>query len=443
MVSDPHRFGGIVHDECMHGAPVLKDGRLIALDAPTQPATRMVLPRLVEPHCHLDKCYTVSRLGQVGGDLQHALACQRADKVHWDEDDIRTRATKGVKEAFGNGCGKIRSHVDWGDEPAPPLSWSVLVELAEDHPSLQLSALTSINQWVHPEFAEKVGKVLAFTDGVLGAFVHGHEETRAGLEMIFATASRHGLMLDFHVDEELGALNGLEQIADAALETNFDRPILCSHCVSLMDRSEKDVQRIADKLARAEITVCALPITNLYLQGRTTGTPERRGITRVKELRQAGVPIAIGSDNVADAFCPLGAHDPRAALALACVVAHLDPPLGDWLPAITTNAARALGAPVVTVDGAHLSDLLTCDVTHTADLLSGRMPLRPATRNSDMTFPLVDTQPSQAIALTESAQNPLWGRFWARGRRRSTTALASARVFQSARPPLLGLTPRA
>lgn len=378
MIKDPHRFGGVAHGDCVHGAPVVKDGRLIALDTPTGNATRMVLPKLVEPHCHLDKCYTISRLGQVGGDLHHALASQRADKFHWDEDDIRTRAAKGVKEAHQNGCGLIRSHIDWGDEPAPPLSWSVLVELAEDHPGLQLSALTSIDQWIYPEFATTVGKVLSFTDGVLGAFVHGHEHTRPGLEALFATASEHGLMLDFHVDEGLGALNGLEQIADVALETGFDRPILCGHCVSLMDRPSHEVQRIADKLARAGITVCALPITNLYLQGRADGTPDRRGITRLRELRDAGVSIVVGSDNVADAFCPIGAHDPHAALALACVTAHLDPPMGDWLPAITTDAARALGAPAITVDGAQLTELLTCDVIHTADLLSGRLPLQPA-----------------------------------------------------------------
>ena len=99
---------------------------------------------------------------------------------------------------------------------------------------------------------------------------------------------------------------------------------------------------------------------------------------RITELRAAGVPVVVGSDNVADAFCPLGAHDPRAALALACVTAHLDPPLGAWLPAITTDAARALGVTALHVDNAPLSDLLTCDVTHTADLVSGRTPLRPA-----------------------------------------------------------------
>ena len=378
LVTSASKFGGVPECDCLRGTPVIRGGVLVGLDRPSGGAARIVLPKLVEPHCHLDKCHTINRLGQVGGDLHHAIAGQYADKVHWTADDIRTRASRGLAEAQDSGCGPVRSHVDWGDSAAPPLAWSVLTELAHDCPDLQRAALIGIEQWAEPDFAENVGETLARTGGVAGAFVHGHAGLEEGLTALFSVATRHDLMLDFHVDEGLGDLNGLELIADMALKTGFDRPILCGHCVSLMDRDEAAVQRIADKLARAGITVCALPVTNLYLQGRTGGTPNRRGITRLLELRAAGVPVVVGSDNVADAFCPLGAHDPRAALALACVTAHLDPPLGAWLPAITTDAARALGGTAMHVDNAPLSDLLTCDVTHTADLVSGRTPLRPA-----------------------------------------------------------------
>ena len=100
----------------------------------------------------------------------------------------------------------------------------------------------------------------------------------------------------------------------------------------------------------------------------------------MRELRAAGVKVVVASDNVGDAFCPLGAHDPRAALGLACLRAHLDPPLGDWLTTITTDAAAALGRTPQMVDGAALDDLLTCDGEHSADLIAARTSLRPATQ---------------------------------------------------------------
>ncbi|WP_299295912.1 amidohydrolase family protein [uncultured Tateyamaria sp.] len=378
LIDDPGAFGGAPWDDCLHGAPVIKDGRLIALTPSTGAPQRMVLPRLVEPHCHLDKCHTIHRLGQVGGNLRHAITRQFEDKVHWTEEDLRARASKGLAEAQANGCHLIRSHVDWGTDPAPPLSWRMLCDLAAETPGLQLAALIGANQWADPAFVSAAVPTIAATGGVLGAFVLDHDHIDTALEHIFDAAVQHGLMLDFHVDEGLGDFNGLEAIADRAIATGFEAPILCGHAVSLMDRTEPDFARIADKCARAGMTICALPVTNLYLQGRVEGTPDRRGITRLRELRAAGVPVIVGSDNVADAFCPLGAHDPRAALALGCVTAHLDPPLGDWLSAITTDAAAALGHRPVTVDGAALSDLLTCDVTHTADLVSGHTPLLSA-----------------------------------------------------------------
>ena len=110
-----------------------------------------------------------------------------------------------------------------------------------------------------------------------------------------------------------------------------------------MNLRPDDFDRVAEKLVLAGIFVAALPTTNLYLQGRTEGTPDRRGLTRVRELTDAGVQVVVGSDNVADAFCPLGQHDPMAALKLAVLTGHLDPPFDRWLPLITTNAARALG----------------------------------------------------------------------------------------------------
>jgi cytosine deaminase len=142
-----------------------------------------------------------------------------------------------------------------------------------------------------------------------------------------------------------------------------------------MNLSGDPLARLIDKLLKAGISICALPTTNLYLQGRTDGTPDRRGITRLRELEKAGVPIVLASDNVADAFCPTGQHDPMAALHLAVLGAHLDPPFDRWLPAITSNARHAMGLTEMSVRTATASDLLISNATSIADLISGREAL--------------------------------------------------------------------
>lgn len=376
LLRAPESFGGVPVGDCLRGTPVVHNGRLIALGPSSRTLRGVVLPPLAEAHCHLDKCHTAPRLGAVGGDLAQAIAAQMADKVNWTEDDLRIRAHRGLAEAEAAGCGALRSHVDWGEKAAAPRAWRVLTELAKDSAMrVQCAALIGIDQLADPAFAEDVARQLARDGGVLGGFVLGHGKIAAGLANCFAMADHYGLALDFHVDEGLGDFNGLEMIADAALATGFQGPILCGHAVSLMERRPEDITRIAGKLAQAGIAVCALPTTNLYLQGRTEGTPDRRGITRLRELAAAGVRIVIGSDNVGDAFCPTGAHDPMQALHLACLTAHLDPPLGRWLATITTDARRAMGLAAGYIDDLALADLRLCAVQTPADLIAGRAPV--------------------------------------------------------------------
>ena len=74
---------------------------------------RVVLARLAEPHCHLDKCHTVSRLGPVGGDLHRAMEDQRSDRARWTRDDLRERCGRGLDELRSGGCGSVRTHIDW------------------------------------------------------------------------------------------------------------------------------------------------------------------------------------------------------------------------------------------------------------------------------------------------------------------------------------------
>lgn len=383
VLHDPGTFGGSKQGDCLRGDLTVKDGRAIGL-TPVAPShsPRILIPALVEAHCHLDKCHSIDRMQGIGGHLAAAIAAQTSDKEYWTADDLRHRMTRGLHELEAAGCALTRSHIDWGTKAAPPLAWSVLQEVATEFPDMtvQMSALTSISQLADRDFCFAVaGHIAKQRVGVLGAFVLDHDpcDIHDGLAHVFAAADRFGLALDFHVDEGLGPYNGLEAICDAALAARFEGPILCGHAVSLIDHDTALRDRIFDKLLRAKISVCALPTTNLYLQGRRDGAPSHRGLTCLRELEAAGVPIIVASDNVADAFCPVGQHDPRAALHLACLAAHLDPPMGDWLSSITSDAARALGSEPVFVDRSPIDQLRLCKAASTAELVATRNPLLP------------------------------------------------------------------
>jgi cytosine deaminase len=391
LLSDADAFGGIRQGDLRCGTLILRGGRVEGLGADTGDARpdRIVLPRLTEAHVHLDKCHSIERCTDVGGDLDAAIAAQLRDKALWTAEDLDRRARRGLSELIAAGCGAVRTHVDWAtgpDKPEVPLAWEVFGALSEkaakDGVVLQRAALTGIDEMSDPARADAVARRVARDGGVLGSFVLRHAGRREGLEALFSAAERFGLPLDFHVDEGLDpGLDGLELIADVALGMRFSGPVLCGHACSLASRTEADLARIADKLARAGIAVAALPATNLYLQGRRDGTPDRRGITRLRELAARGVDIVVGTDNVRDAFCPIGRHDPLHSLGLAILAGHLDPPFGRHLPTITSTARRAMGLAPLTVDGASVGDLLVCPVPSLSGLVAGAAPVMPLTEH--------------------------------------------------------------
>ena len=377
LVDAPDRFGGRPVGDCLTGDLVIRQGQVAGLrlgDSRDAAATRIVMRALTETHVHLDKCHSAHRLGAVGGNLRQAIAAQAEDRENWTAEDLRARMGRGLAELVAAGCGQVRSHIDWSDSAAPPLAWSILREVAADHDvDVQRSPLTGIDQMAKPGMADAIAREAAQDrQGVLGAFVLDHPNRAAGMRAMFRAADRYGLALDFHVDEGLeDGLDGVSLIAQTVIETGFAGPILCGHGCSLMNLEGDALARTIDLVADAGLYVAALPTSNLYLQGRGEGTPDRRGITRLSELRKAGVRVLVGTDNVRDAFCPLGRFDPRASLSLAVLGAHLDPPFGAHLSMITTDAARALGHAPCYVDGAEPAALRVYAGGTTADFLTG------------------------------------------------------------------------
>lgn len=376
LVRNAPRFGGVTSGDCVLGDLKIERGCAVSLFSPSEDTKRIVLPCLTEPHVHLDKCHTVDRMAAGGGDLLSAIAKQWDDKRLWTEADLEVRIARGLRELEQSGVATVRTHIDWGPTPGSrevPLAWDVIGNLATKFPdiSVQRAALLSINQLAERVFALRTAKLLAHGGGVLGSFVFGQRERGPGIEASFAMAEQFGLALDFHVDEGLESeLDGVELIADTSLRRSHQGPVLLGHACALANMADEAFKRIAGKLAEARIAVCALPTTNLYLQGRGRIDPVIRGLTRIKSLRAAGVTVCLGTDNVCDAFCPIGKHDPRQTLACGALAAHLDPPFAEHLPMITTEARVALGLCPIFVDGADAKDLIVVESGSTNDFLS-------------------------------------------------------------------------
>lgn len=325
----------------------LEAGRIAAISPAQGPARAVVLPLPVEPHVHLDKSFTSGRTRARKPGLFGAIEAMEEDKAHWTESDLRDRIERGMQEAWASGVRAMRSHVDWSG-PEAPLAWDVMGDIAArwaDRLPLQRASLTALDELGDPARARAIAARVAQDGGVFGAFLyrHGDEETR--LKLIFDLAERHDLLLDFHVDEGLDPeARAFDLIVAETARRGMAGRVLCGHACSLSIRNVDDLARAADAAAAAGVALTIQPTANLYLQDMEFGRmPRLRGLAPAQELRAAGVKVMLGTDNVADPFIPFGAYDPVETLRLAWITGQMPP--ADWLDAITTTPARALGLP--------------------------------------------------------------------------------------------------
>jgi cytosine deaminase len=123
----------------------------------------------------------------------------------------------------------------------------------------------------------------------------------------------------------------------AVLRHKFKGRVVCGHCCSLSVQPEDLVRRTIAVCAEAGIAVASMAPVNLYFHDRKAGrTPRWRGITLIHELRAAGIPVAVASDNVRDPFHPFGDYDMIDVLRQSLYIAHLD----QELPSVPLLASR-------------------------------------------------------------------------------------------------------
>ena len=94
-------------------------------------------------------------------------------------------------------------------------------------------------------------------------------------------------------------------------------------------------------------------------------------MTPIRKLRDAGVNICLGSNNIRNAFTPYGNGDLIQIAMLAVPVAHLGgaDDLPTVLPMITTNTAKALNIKDYGIAVGNRADLILLDTQRKADVL--------------------------------------------------------------------------
>ncbi len=306
----------------------------------------LLLPAFAEPHAHLDKAFLAERVVNRTGDLMGAIAAMEEARDSITLSDTIERAERAVRLMHANGCTAIRTHADL-TLAGGLTSVEALIKVRDEmrgEVEIQVAALCAWPSIGHEGASQRslLREAIAMGIDVIGGCPHLETDPVAANDNFLAMAADAGLPVDLHTDETLNPeMLSLEDLAERVNSTGFPYQVTASHCVSLGLQSETRQQVIAEKIAAARMSVIALPHTNLYLQGRDHQSAMPRGLTAVKALRDAGVNVAAGGDNLQDPFNPVGRGDPLETASLMVMAAHVTP--DDALYMISAAARTAMG----------------------------------------------------------------------------------------------------
>ncbi|MBT6437765.1 MAG: amidohydrolase family protein [Rhodobacteraceae bacterium] len=311
----------------------------------------LVSPPFIDPHFHMDATLSLGtpRLN-VSGTLLEGIELWGELKPVQSIDDIIQRALKYCDLAISMGIGAIRSHVDICDNELKGVEALLEVRKAvAPYLDLQLVAFPQDGLFRSSSAVGNLNRALDMGVEIVGGIPHFERTMDDGIESVrylCELAAKRGLMVDMHCDESDDPMSRhIEVLAYHTKRLGLHGMVTGSHLTSMHSMDNYYVSKLIPLIAESGVHVIPNPLINIMLQGRHDTFPKRRGLTRVSELRNAGIMIGFGSDCMMDPWYSLGKADMLEVAAMGLHVGQLSSRADmEWcFDAVTVNSAKIMG----------------------------------------------------------------------------------------------------
>ena len=296
-----------------------------------------VIPGLVDAHMHLDKSYLTELRPYPDGTPAQKVEWTRQLKKEFTGADVRTRSLKVINRAIAGGTTAIRTNVDI-DPRVGLTSLEALLELREevkDYITLQVTAFAQEGVLREPETADLLEEALRLGADAVGGHTSIEPDGEKHIDTILDLAGRYEVPVDFHTDETGNPEHFLlSYLAKRVIKLGFQEKVLALHCCSLSSVEPEKAQKAIEATAEAKINVAICP-----------SAVATRNLAPIKMLWDAGINVALASDNIRDTFGPLGNGDLLQIAFILLYVARLftTEEQEKLIDTLTYGGAKALG----------------------------------------------------------------------------------------------------
>jgi cytosine deaminase len=199
----------------------------------------------------------------------------------------------------------------------------------------------------------------------------------ASVKTLCELAAERGLQVDMHCDESDDPHSRhIEMLTFQTQRLGLQERVTGSHLTSMHSMDNYYVSKLIPLMAEARVHVVANPLINITLQGRHDTYPKRRGMTRVKELMEAGINVAFGQDALMDPWYSFGSHDMLEVAHMGLHVAQMTgvDQMRQIFEAVTYNGAKVMGLEGYGLEPGCRADIVILQAADTHEALR----LKPA-----------------------------------------------------------------
>ncbi|MBX5039264.1 amidohydrolase family protein [Rhizobium lentis] len=338
---------------------------------------RLVSPPFVDPHFHMDATLSLGlpRMN-ISGTLLEGIALWGELRPIVTKEELVDRALRYCDLAVTQGLLFIRSHVDTSDPRLVTVEAMIEVrERVAPYIDLQLVAFPQDGYYRSPGAIDALNRALDMGVDIVGGIPHFERtmgDGTASVEALCRIAADRGLPVDMHCDETDDPLSRhIETLAAQTIRFGLQGRVAGSHLTSMHSMDNYYVSKLITLMAEAEINVIPNPLINIMLQGRHDTYPKRRGMTRVRELMDAGLNVSFGHDCVMDPWYSMGSGDMLEVGHMAIHVAQMAgiEDKKKIFDALTVNSARTMGLEGYGIEKGCNADLVILQARDTLEAL--------------------------------------------------------------------------
>ena len=282
----------------------------------------LVTESFVNPHLHLDKVFTRTQLDDSAMVDYHRdsmgkamTAIERAAHVKetYNREVIIEEVRKALRWAAANGNTHIRAFADV-DNKAKLVGVEALIQAREEFKGtveLQVVAFPQDGVVREPGAADLVREAMNQGADLVGGIPwieYTEADAQSHIDQMFEIALEFDAGVSMLVDDAGDpGLRTLEMMAIKTLETGWHGKVLAHHARAMALYPAPYFQKLAALLTQAEIAVVSDPHTGPLH-------------ARISELRQEGIVVCLGQDDISDAYYPYGQN---SMLEVAFLASHM------------------------------------------------------------------------------------------------------------------------